>query len=118
LTNGPIPDGMQVLHRCDNPPCCNPAHLFLGTQADNIADMIAKRRGGAVSGEAHYRAKLTADQVSAIRARYAAGETQVALAREFGVSQTNISRIVRGTTWVSHPPDAVHVSPPADSEAR
>lgn len=44
LTNGPIPGGMQVLHHCDNPPCCNPAHLFLGTVADNVADMIAKGR--------------------------------------------------------------------------
>lgn len=44
LTNGPVPVGLSALHRCDNPPCCNPAHLFLGTQADNIADMVAKGR--------------------------------------------------------------------------
>lgn len=45
LTNGPIPEGMRILHRCDNPPCCNPAHLFLGTQIDNIRDRDAKGRG-------------------------------------------------------------------------
>lgn len=44
LTNGPIPPGMGVLHRCDNQPCCNPSHLFIGTQADNVADMVAKGR--------------------------------------------------------------------------
>ena len=44
LTNGPVPDGLFVLHRCDNPPCCNPAHLFLGTSRDNTLDMIAKGR--------------------------------------------------------------------------
>lgn len=44
LTNGPIPTSLSVLHRCDNPPCCNPAHLYLGTQAENVADMMARHR--------------------------------------------------------------------------
>jgi hypothetical protein len=44
IHNGPLPEGMRVLHRCDNPPCCNPKHLFIGTQADNVADMVAKGR--------------------------------------------------------------------------
>ena len=50
---GPIPDGMRVLHRCDNPRCINPEHLFLGTQADNVADMVAKGRGWWQRGKAH-----------------------------------------------------------------
>lgn len=101
---GPIPDGMDVLHRCDRPICVNPAHLFLGTQADNNRDRIGKGRNGQ-----HYLAKnggnckLTIEQVKEIRARYAAGgkrNSQTSLAAEYGVKQPQISRIVRGVTWV------------------
>ena len=57
ITNGPVPDGMQVLHTCDNPPCCNPAHLFLGTNADNAADRHAKGRTKLVEVTPELRAK-------------------------------------------------------------
>lgn len=81
---GRIPDGMNVLHRCDNPPCSNPAHLFLGTQADNIHDMISKRR---------HKHRLTDDVVREIRSRIASGERQSVIARSLGLSQTSVSEV-------------------------
>jgi hypothetical protein len=108
LVNGPIPTGMFVLHRCDNRRCCNPAHLFLGTAADNAADMVAKgrhshgARHAAVipRGTRQHLAKLDEAKVRAIReARASEGASYAALARRFGVSPTAISRVVQGTGW-------------------
>jgi hypothetical protein len=100
LTKGPIPDGLLVLHRCDNPPCVRPGHLFLGTQGDNARDREAKGRGRQPRGERTGRAKLDATRVSAIRARYASGTaSQPQLAREYGVSTSLISLIVRREAW-------------------
>lgn len=100
LAHGPLPTGLYVLHHCDNPPCCNPAHLFLGTQADNMADMASKGRGrsGNRPGAESNNAKLTAAQVAEIRARYPA-ETQRKLATEFDVHPSAISRIIAGKRW-------------------
>lgn len=115
LAYGPIPNGLWVLHHCDNPACVRPEHLFLGTHADNMADMVAKgrwtprperargERNGThthsekvARGEACSWAKLTDTQVSEIRRRYAAGGiTQRGLGREFGVSQVAIGKVVR-----------------------
>lgn len=99
--NGPVPDGMFVLHRCDNPPCCNPTHLFLGDHADNMADMVAKGRGRGVAGTANRNAKLTAEQVAEIRARYRpapnshGGGNAAELAEEFGISRPYVYTLVR-----------------------
>lgn len=92
---GPIPDGHQVCHRCDNPPCMNPDHLFTGPITVNAADKAAKGRAG--KGETGWQAKLTDAQVAAICTGFTGvrGE-QAQLAREYGVSQATISLIVRG----------------------
>lgn len=112
LTYGPITEGMKVLHHCDNPPCCNPIHLFEGTTADNNADKVAKGRHPhgdthyrhlhpeiAPRGEKHPMAKLTAAQVADIRERLANGERPVALAVEYGVTRNNIYYIRDKHTW-------------------
>lgn len=92
---GPIPDGMVVRHRCDNPPCINPHHLELGTQADNMADAVD--RGRMASGERNGRTKLTAEQVADLRRRWAEdGVTQAALSAEYGISSSQVSRICTG----------------------
>lgn len=100
LTCGPIPSGLLVCHKCDNPPCCNPGHLFLGTTKENSQDMARKGRGGRSHGTSHYCAKLTDDQVIEIRKLYSAGKfNQYELAPLFGVSRGMISKIVRGASW-------------------
>jgi len=100
LANGPVPDGMLVCHRCDNPPCCNPAHLFLGTAADNTQDMHQKGRYPVRRGMAHHGAKLTDGQVADIRQRLAATSAPYSLlAAEFGVGKSTIWRIARRLNW-------------------
>ena len=91
---GEIPDGMNVLHKCDNPPCVNPKHLFLGTHADNSLDMTDKNRQA--NGESCGLSKLTESDIKYIRE---SDLTQKELAKEFGVTQANISEIKRGRTW-------------------
>lgn len=96
LAHGEWPD-LFVCHSCDNPPCVNPAHLWLGTNDDNIADRLAKGRPpGPARGEANRTAKLTPVQVLEIRA---AGGRGADLARRFGVTNTTISHIRLGKTW-------------------
>ena len=89
----------HVLHKCDNRRCCNPKHFFLGSFTDNMHDAYNKKRKVQPKGEAHTNAKLSNAQAEEIRRRYAAGEYQAPLAKEFGVSQRAISLIVRGETY-------------------
>lgn len=91
-----IPDGKCVLHSCDVPLCVNPAHLFLGTQAENLDDMTRKGRRDCGRNDGHGSAKLTLDQVRAIRAD---SRSNVDIAMEYGVSDTTISNIRLGITW-------------------
>lgn len=97
LAHGPIPEGMVVCHRCDNPPCVNPDHLFLGTQKENQEDMVRKLRGR--YGIRNGRAVLTEDDVRTIRRRYQDGETQQSLAEAFGVKGVTIQALISRRTW-------------------
>lgn len=99
LAYGPIPDGQNVCHRCDTPACLNPAHLFLGTQAENLADMEAKGRGNKPCGESHPNAKLRSDDVLKIKGRLAAGERTASIAADYGVTRTAIYAIRQGIRW-------------------
>lgn len=127
LVNGPVPEGQRVLHRCDNPSCVRPDHLFLGTQADNLADMRQKGRAkpgpGAKAdqaainrprgddhwsrrnpelvrrGERHHKAKMTAEQVIELRRLSSEGWSLARLAERFGIRISTASYIVRRETW-------------------
>jgi DNA-binding XRE family transcriptional regulator len=97
-THGPIPPGLHVCHRCDNPPCVRPEHLFVGTIKDNMRDRSAKGRGYSKKGIT--RAKLSESNVVDILRLYATGEcTKDELADRFGVSRPTINGIVRGRFW-------------------
>ncbi len=94
---GSIPKGMLVLHRCDNPRCVNPEHLFLGTPLDNTTDMIRKGRNASQAGETNGYAKLTWKAIHLIRSD---NRLQRVIAAEYGVCQTLIGKIKRGEVWL------------------
>jgi hypothetical protein len=93
ITHGVIPSGMLICHHCDNSLCCNPAHLFMGTDKDNTRDMYSKGR----AKNPGRTPKVSEDQVIEIVARYTdGGVTQTTLANEYGVDQSLISHIMHG----------------------
>lgn len=96
LANGPIPDGLQVLHRCDNPGCVKPAHLFLGTHQDNMADMCAKGRLVTRGRGLPTQSALTDEDVRVIRASQG---RQWEIGARFGIKQPAVSRIKTGRSW-------------------
>ncbi|BBA98356.1 hypothetical protein RVR_4506 [Actinacidiphila reveromycinica] len=95
--NGPIPPGLVIRHRCDNPPCRNVAHLLLGTHADNVADMVS--RGRNARGEDHGMAKLAEDEVRRIILAVHGGGTVCEVAAQFGVHNSLVSLITTGKAW-------------------
>lgn len=115
LHNGPIPDGLDVLHRCDNPPCVNPAHLFLGTATDNGRDMVSKGRANTPRGDVHgsrtkperrprgeasWNARLNDDLVRFVRQRYAEGGISMRqLGARVGLHHGTIGQLVRRERW-------------------
>ena len=102
LAVGHLPDGAQALHSCDNRLCCNPAHLFAGTQQDNMTDKV--RKGRQNRGDTHWQSRLSPHQVLHIRHRYAAGGcTYASLAVEYGVSASAVGAIIRRQRWMSLP---------------
>ena len=105
LTHGPVPEELCVLHRCDNPPCCNPDHLFLGTHADNVRDKIEKgrMRHGHLYGEESPQSKFSDATVKSIFRMWRDGMTQTSIARKLGCSQSMISAILlrKKRAWAS-----------------
>ena len=97
LAYGPIPEGLIVMHICDNPPCVNPAHLRLGTFKENVQDSKAKGRNNRGSRNGH--AKLTEELVVRIREMVAAGAEQKSIAESLGVTDGLISMVVSGKRW-------------------
>jgi hypothetical protein len=97
---GPFPESQLVCHRCDNPECTNPRHLFLSTESGNMMDRDQKGRG--VRGERQHKAKLTEDVVRQIRARHVRRHSvhgSLAMSREFGVCHLTVLRVLRGDCW-------------------
>ena len=104
IANGaPVPAGQHVMHSCDNPSCCNPAHLSVGTHSDNMRDMVSKGRAArkAPAGEAHHNAKLDVETVAEIVRMAKAGVSQRDIAKRFGVVRGTVQHVLKGRSWKS-----------------
>lgn len=99
FTHSDIDTGICVCHKCDNPPCCNPNHLFLGSHAENAADKVAKGRQSRAT--THGRARLTTSQVREIRAMYRAGQLPRLIAQALGLNLSTVACVAYGRTWRS-----------------
>jgi hypothetical protein len=101
ITRGPIPGDLSVLHRCDNPPCVRPDHLFLGTQADNMADRDQKgrHRTNPRRGESCWRSRMTEESVCTARAMRSSGHTLRSIGTYLGVHHNTIEAVVNGRSW-------------------
>lgn len=97
--NGLIPDGLMICHTCDNPSCCNPRHLTLGTAKDNMNQKIMRGRANSANGTQHGKAKLVEADVVVIRQEHKAGSSFAELGRKFNVAKTTIRDIIIGKTW-------------------
>ena len=97
MKNGPIPEGMLILHKCDNRKCVNPDHLYVGTYQNNTDDMLERGRANKARGERHGRAKLTDDQFHQLVSDYnAGGVTQKQLASKYGLHPIYVNKLLRG----------------------
>lgn len=96
---GEIPDGLCVLHKCDNRKCINPDHLFLGTHQDNMADRDRKKRGKCPRGIDHPQSKLNPEKAFEIRWLAASGHKQRRLAAQYGVTQRAVAQVIHNLTW-------------------
>ena len=103
LVHGELPTGAVVRHTCDNPPCCNPAHLTTGTQLDNVADRSERDRSA--RGESIHRARLTADAVRQVRAMHSEGSGYRTIAEIFRVNWATVRDVVKGRTWTHVAPE-------------